>query len=135
MSRKTAYVIPKVGVRALAGLAAVVGAMLIPAEPARADHDSGVQFFFGAAFPFPPIPVPVPVAVPVHGYGYGGPVFYERPHRHHGGCHHKHHNKWRRHHGRHDGWDGGYAYQGRGHGRRGDWDDDRGRGWGGRRHH
>jgi len=70
-SRKYAHV--------LAAVAVVLGAGLIAAAPARADHrgpDVGFHFFFG--LPFPPIPVPVPVYEPPVYYE-DPPVYYEEP--------------------------------------------------------
>jgi hypothetical protein len=64
--------------RALAALAVVLGAGLISAAPARADHgpDVGFHFFFG--LPFPPVPVfPVPVYEPPRYYQ--PRVVYEEP--------------------------------------------------------
>ena len=104
--------------RALAALAVVLGAGLIPAAPARADHGPEFGFFFG--LPFPPFPVPVPVyeerryyeprvyyeEPPVY---YAPRVYYERPHYRHY-RHYRDHDRghWRdhdrrggRHRGRH----------------------------------
>jgi len=117
--------------RALAALAVVLGAGLVSAAPARADHDGpdvGFHFFFG--LPFPPIPVfPVPVYEPPRYYEprvvyeeapvyYAPRVYYnERPHSY-----------WRDN-GRH--WRGdwrGDDRHGRG-GRDGGWHDGRGHDW------
>src|SRR5258706_7527980 len=57
---------------------AVLGALLLGATPARADHVR-VGFFF--PFPFPPIPVPVPVYEPPVYYAPPPPVYYAPPHR------------------------------------------------------
>jgi hypothetical protein len=76
MARKTTnYKRLRMHLRALAVLAVVLGAGLIAAVPARAEHrgDVGVHFFFGLPVPFFPVPVPVPVPV------YGPPVYYEPP--------------------------------------------------------
>jgi len=80
MARKTTtYKKLRMHLRALAVLAVVLGAGLIAAVPARAEHrggaDVGVHFFFGLPVPFFPPPVPVPVPVPV----YEPPVYYEPP--------------------------------------------------------
>ena len=58
---------------ALAVLATAIGASLIAAEPARADHGDGPRFsfFFGIPLPLPP---PPPVVV----YG-PPPVYYYQP--------------------------------------------------------
>ena len=101
--------------RALAALAVVLGAGLISATPARADHgpDVGFRFFFG--LPFPPFPVPVPVYEPPRYYEprvyyyeeppvyYAPPVYYEQRHYRNRG----HDRHWRG--DRHDG------RRGRGH--------------------
>jgi hypothetical protein len=82
MNRKTTTP-KKWHLRALAVLAAVLGAGLISVAPARADHrgpDVGFHFFFG--LPFPPFPVPVyepPVYYEPPAYD-EPPVYYERPH-------------------------------------------------------
>jgi len=107
-------------VRALAALAVVLGAGLISAAPARADHrgpDVGFHFFFG--LPFPPIPVPVyeppryyepPVYYEEPLVYYAPPVYYEdRPYWDH--------DQWR-------GYDGRGGSHGRRHHHRDDDDDD-----------
>jgi hypothetical protein len=81
MTRKTTtHRKPRTFMRALAALAVVLGAGLVSAAPARADHDGpdvGFHFFFG--LPFPPIPVfPVPVYEPPRYYE-PRVVYEERP--------------------------------------------------------
>ena len=109
MDRKTTTYKKRHLSRALAALAVVVGAGMISAAPARADHGPDVGFSFSFGFPAPFVPVPVPV-VEQRVY-YGPPVFYgpppvyyreapvyypARPHKH-----------WRhdRRHDRHDRWE------------------------------
>jgi hypothetical protein len=114
MTRKTTtHSKPRMLARALAALAMVVGAGLISAAPARADHgpDVGFGFFFG--LPFPPIPIPVPVYEPPRYYEprvyYDEPrVYYGRPRAYYERPRYYRHREWRDHdrwrgHGR-DGW-------------------------------
>jgi hypothetical protein len=73
---------PRTLARALAVLAVVLGAGLISAAPARADHrggyhHGGFSFFFG--LPFLPIPIPLPVPVYEPPRYYEPPVYYEEP--------------------------------------------------------
>ena len=99
---------------ALSALAVAIGAILLTAAPAKADH-----FEFGFFFAPPvPIPIPLPVFVQhevvyeqprvVYERPYYQPSYYGRPHRHKN-CHHGNHAR------------GGWGYSGRG-----DWDDDQG---------
>lgn len=115
MSRRTTYTNPRMRLPALAALAVAIGAVLISAAPARADHDgfrAGVHFFF--SLPLPPIPVAVYAPPPVY-YAPAPPVYYappvysyDKPCRH---GHRRHHHHWRGRGARHDDWDE-------------DWDDD-----------
>jgi hypothetical protein len=64
--------------RSLAVFAVVVGAGLITAAPARAEHwHHHGGFFFG--LPFLPIPIPIPVPVVVAPRYYEPPVYYRDP--------------------------------------------------------
>ena len=70
MDRKTTTSNKRHLTRALAALAVVVGAGLLTAAPAAADHGPNVSFGFSFGAPFP-FPIPVPV--------YAAPVYVERP--------------------------------------------------------
>ena len=104
MSRKTTTHKKPRMVQALAVLAVVLGAGLIGAAPARADHDGpNVGFSFSFGFPAPFVPVYAPPVVV-----YREPVVvYERPVYHAPRVYHKHrrHGYWRKHDRYHDRWD------------------------------
>ena len=106
MSRKTTTHKKPRTVQALAALAVVLGASLIGAAPARADHGPDVGFSFSFGFPAPFVPVPVyrePVVVyrePV--VVYREPVYYPAPRVYYQQPSHRH---WRKHDRRHDRWD------------------------------
>ena len=106
MDRKTTITKKRHLSRALATLAVVVGAGLISAAPARADHGPDIGFSLSFGFPAPFVPVPVyreyrePVVIyrePVVVYRepvYRAPrVYYSQP------------SHWRKHDRRHDRWD------------------------------
>jgi hypothetical protein len=108
MDRKTTTYKKRHLTRALAALAVVVGAGMISAAPAKADHGGGPHVSFSFGVPFPPFPFfPVPVySAPVHverPYYRPAPVYVERP---------VYGRPYYRHYRGHDGWDR----------RGGDWD-------------
>jgi hypothetical protein len=78
MSRKTTTHKKPRMVQALAALVLALGAGLIGAAPARADHGPDVGFSFSFGFPVPFFPVPVPVYAPPVRYAPPA-VVYERP--------------------------------------------------------
>ena len=95
---------------AVAALGLVLGAGLLAATPAKADHDHGPSFHF--SFGFPPPPVVVVEPPPVYYYEPAPRVVIQhRPYyrawhyhdRHHGKewRHHRHHKRHHRHHRHH----------------------------------
>ena len=103
--------------RALAALAVVLGAGLVSAAPARADHDGpdvGFHFFFG--LPFPPVPMfPVPVYEPPRYYEprvyYEEPPVYYAPRVYYEQRHYRHdRGRWRDHDRRGDWHQGRHRY-------------------------
>jgi hypothetical protein len=118
MDRKTTTYKKRHLTRALAALAVVVGAGMISAAPAKADHWGGPHVSFSFGLPFPPFPVPVPVYEPP-GYYRPAPVYVERP-VYYGRPYYRNH--WRD----HDRWDRrGGDWDRRG----GDWDRGHDRDW------
>jgi hypothetical protein len=105
MSRKTTtHKKPRMA-QLLAVLAVVLGAGVIGAAPARADHGPDVSFSFSFGFPAPFVPVPVYQPAPVVVYRepvviyrepvYAAPrVYYSEPY-----------GQWKKHNRRHDRWD------------------------------